>query len=206
MTNKTFPALVLCAATVLCSCGGKKKQPLVFYDTDVSEDTTWDDTSSEYADSTPAEYEDTFPTQYGHTEGVPQREEVIVPFKEEGGVKTVEVKVNGKLGVDMILDSGCSGTLISLAEARYLYDTGRLTADDFLGTSQSQIADGSIVENMVVNLKQIVIADQLVCTNVTATVASNTQAPLLLGNEVLNRSASYAVDNVHKVIIFTLKQ
>lgn len=206
MTSKTFPTLMLCAATLLCSCGGKKKQPLVFYDTSESEDTTWDDTSSQYEDSIPAEYGDTFPAYYGQAGDGPQEDVVAVPFKEEHGVKTVAVKVNDKLGVDMILDSGCSGTLISLAEAKYLYEKGYLTADDILGTTQSQIADGSIVENMVINLKEVTIADQLVCTNVTATVSSNTQAPLLLGNEVLNRSASYSVDNENKVIIFKLKR
>ena len=41
--------------------------------------------------------------------------------------------------------------------------------------------------------------------NVQATVSANTKAPLLLGNEVLNRTASYSVDNVNKVINFTLK-
>ena len=54
--------------------------------------------------------------------------------------------MNGQFTVKMILDSGCSGTLISIAEAKYLYEKGCFTQDDILGTTQSQIADGSIVE------------------------------------------------------------
>ena len=123
---------------------------------------------------------------------------VSVPYQERGGVKTIKVTLNG-MAVDMIFDTGCSGTLISLAEAQYMYSKGLLTEDDILGTSHSQIADGSIVENMVINL------DKLSCRNVQATVCLNNEAPLLLGNEVLNRTASYTIDNENKVIKFKLK-
>lgn len=130
---------------------------------------------------------------------------MAVPFVEQRGVKLIDVTVNRQFTVKMILDSGCSGTLISIAEAKYLYEKGCFTQDDILGTTQSQIADGSIVENMVINLRELVIGGQIVCTNVTATVSANTQAPLLLGNEVLNRAPSYSVDNENKLIKFKLQ-
>ncbi len=129
---------------------------------------------------------------------------ISVPFKEQRGVKYVNVSVNG-FGFEMILDTGCSGTLISVAEANYLYQKGYLTNDDILGTTQSQIADGSIVENMVINLKEVIIDGKILCSDVTATVSANNDAPLLLGNEVLNRVAAYAVDNKNKTINFKLK-
>ncbi len=129
---------------------------------------------------------------------------VSIPFVENGGLKFINVSVNG-IGLQMIFDTGCSSTLISLAEANYLYQKGYLTLDDILGLSQSQIADGSVVENMVINLKEVIIDGKIKCTNVTATVSSNTNAPLLLGNEVLNRVASYSVDNENKLINFRLK-
>ncbi len=185
----------LCATLLLCACGGEKKKPLVFYDTEE----TLDDTIS-------TEPEDTFVTYYGEQEEAQDGNVISIPFEERGGVKLVEVKINGQFAVNMILDSGCSGTLISIAEAKYLYEKGCFTADDILGTTQAQIADGSIVENMVINLRELEIGGQIICPNVTATVSSNTQAPLLLGNEVLNRTASYSVDNENNVINFTLKQ
>lgn len=129
---------------------------------------------------------------------------VSIPYREEGGVKTIRVSLNG-MPVDMIFDTGCSGTLISLAEAQYMYNKGLLTDDNFLGMSNSQIADGSIVENMVINLDKIVIDEKLVCYDVQATVCLNNDAPLLLGNEVLNRTASYTIDNQNKVIKFQLQ-
>lgn len=92
-----------------------------------------------------------------------------------------------------------------LAEANYLYQKGKLAKEDLLGISKSQIADGSIVENMVVNLKEIVIDDQIVCPNVTATVSNNLNAPLLLGNEILNRLATITIDNDNNKLKFKLK-
>lgn len=195
MSTNRKTTCALCAAFLLCACGGEKKKPLVFYDTDEMPE-----------DSTSYEQEDTSYDYYTEPEPCQEENVISVPFKERGGVKLVEVKINGEFSVDMILDSGCSGTLISIAEAKYLYEKGAFTADDILGTTQSQIADGSIVENMVINLRELEIGGQIFCPNVTATVSANTQAPLLLGNEVLNRTASYSVDNENKVINFTLEQ
>ena len=129
---------------------------------------------------------------------------VAVPFIESGGVKYIEVELNRTFIVRMILDSGCSGALISVAEAQHLYSKGVLTDEDFVGKSKSMIADGSVVENMVVNLREVIIGGKIICPNVQATVSSNAQAPLLLGNEVLNRTASYTVDNQNKTINFKL--
>ena len=143
---------------------------------------------------------------YSDEEGTTEYESsdiVSIPYRENGGVKIIKVSLNG-MAVDMIFDTGCSGTLISIAEAQYLYNKGLITDDDFIGLSHSQIADGSIVENMVINLDRIVIDEKLSCTNVQATVCLNSEAPLLLGNEVLNRAASYTIDNENKLIKFKL--
>lgn len=126
---------------------------------------------------------------------------ITVPYREYGGIKTIDVKING-MGVEMIFDTGCSVTLISAAEAYYLAQKGYLVEEDIIGTSRSIIADGSIVENTVIILMELRIDDQLVFTNVRAEVSNNIEAPLLLGNEILNRATSYTIDNVNKVIKF----
>ena len=131
-------------------------------------------------------------------------EEIVVPFRYENGVKYVAVKVNG-VEFEMIFDTGCSGALISVAEANYLYQKGKLANEDILGTELSQIADGNVVENMVVNLKEVVINNQILCPNVKATVSDNINAPLLLGNEILDRLATITIDNENKTINFKLK-
>lgn len=131
--------------------------------------------------------------------------QVRVPYKQEGGVKFVQCLINGTIKTDMILDSGCSSTLISIDEAKYLFAKGSLTKYDYLGSSHSQIADGSIVEDMVFNLKSLVIADEIECSNVEVTVSASANAPLLLGNEILDRMPKYTVDNEHQEIVFTLQ-
>ena len=53
-----------------------------------------------------------------------ETEDVIrVPYEERGGVKHLKVKVNG-MELTMILDPGSSNTLISKAEADYMYAKG----------------------------------------------------------------------------------
>lgn len=176
------------SAVLFAACNGEKKK-ITFYDGD-----------SDYsADSLVFEDECTDAGRLS------DKDVVVVPFKEKGGVKYVNVSVNG-FGFEMIFDTGCSGTLISVAEANYLYSKGYLKPEDILGTSSSQIADGSIVENMVINLKEVVIDGKIWCPDVEATVSSNNNAPLLLGNEVLNRVASYSVDNDNKTINFKLRK
>lgn len=168
--------LSLSIIMVLLSCGGEKKKPIyVDLDEDMEE--------SLYAQS---------------------GDEIVVPFRNENGVKYVAVKVNG-VGFEMIFDTGCSGALISVAEANYLYQKGKLAQDDIIGTAQSQIADGSVIENMVVNLKEVVINDQILCPNVKATVSANINAPLLLGNEILDRLAMIKIDNENETLNFKLK-
>lgn len=192
--NQIILFLLCC---LLASCGGKKKTP-AFYDTSdiIAELEEPSDTTMAVYDSVEAttSYDDL--SSAGGT--------ADVPFVEKNGVKYVDVAVNG-LHFEMIFDTGCSSTSISVAEAEYLYNKGYLTNDDFLGMTQAQIADGSIVEDMVVNLKEVVIGGRVKCTNVTAVVSSNNNAPLLLGNEVLDRVASYAIDNQNKTINFKLK-
>ena len=174
---KKYIIITLSLIIVLLSCGSEKKKPI-------------------YADLG----ESTEETLYVQNSG----DEIVVPFRNENGVKYVAVTVNG-VGLEMIFDTGCSGALISVAEANYLYQKGKLTQDDILGTAQSQIADGSVVENMLVNLEEVVINDQIRCPNVKATVSANINAPLLLGNEILDRLATITIDNENETLNFKLK-
>ena len=188
---------LFCMLFFLSSCGEQKKN-IVFYANNSNPGDSVETVTTNDTIAVP-------PEGLQEPLQVKNDNEVDVPFFEQDGEKYIDVTVNGKLTVKMILDSGCSTTLISIAEARYLYVKGCITEDDFLGNTQTQIADGSIGECMVVNLRELVISDKIVCYNVTATVAENAKAPLLLGNEVLNRVPSYSVDNENKLIRFMLR-
>lgn len=145
------------------------------------------------------EYSNDYSSYYGG-------DKVIVPFRRDGGVKIIRVTVNG-LPMDMILDTGASSSCISVAEAQYLYNKGLLSRSDFLGTVNSQVADGTIVQGVVINLSKVIIeGDQsIICRDVKAVVVNNMSAPLLLGNEILDRMASVKVLNDQSVVEFTLR-
>lgn len=128
---------------------------------------------------------------------------VKVPFEERGNVKVLAVKLNG-VSMDMIYDTGCSGVHLSLLELQQLAKQGQFSQSDVIGTEYARIADGSIVENGKIMLRSVEIAPNLVLNNVEASVALNQEAPILLGNEVLNKIArKIEVDNTAKTINFT---
>ena len=131
-------------------------------------------------------------------------EDVVVPFNDYGGVRTIQVKINNCSEFPMIFDTGCSGLTLSIAEVYVLAKQGCITADDIEGYGYSTIADGSIVQNMIINLKQIQIGE-LLCHNIKASVSDNENAPLLLGNGVLNQVESFETDNLNKTIKFHIK-
>lgn len=185
-----YKYLFVILIALLFSCDSNEKKKAVFYGSNYIPESQIGSSSTKT----------TLVEDYFNTFG----ETIPVPFEEKNGVKYIAVSVNG-FDFEMIFDTGCSSTLISVAEANYLYQKGYLKDSDILGSIKSQIADGSIVENMVINLKEVIIANRISCKDVTATVSSNSNAPLLLGNEILNRAASFIVDNENKVINFKLK-
>ncbi len=132
---------------------------------------------------------------------------ISIPYEEFGGVKAIPVKLNG-VTMNMIYDTGCSGLHISLNELQTLAKNGKVSQEDVLGVSYSTIADGSIVQNGLINIKEIEIGsndESLKLENVQASVALNQDAPILLGNAVLDELASVEVDNVEKTINFYKK-
>lgn len=131
---------------------------------------------------------------------------ISIPYEEMGGVKVIPVKVNG-VTMNMIYDTGCSGLHMSLNEVQTLYKNGKINDDDILDAEYSTIADGSIVQNGTLNIKEIEIGGKegIVLHNVKASVSLNQVAPVLLGNAVLDELASVEVDNVDKTINFVKK-
>ena len=111
--------------------------------------------------------------------------------------------------MDMIYDTGCSGLHLSLHELGTMYKNGKFSDNDLVGFVPSQIADGSIVENGVVIIRNIEIDGDggkiVINKPIKATVTLNQQAPVLLGNGVIDEMASVEVDNVNKTINFTKK-
>ncbi|MGM9819181.1 MAG: TIGR02281 family clan AA aspartic protease [Candidatus Onthomorpha sp.] len=124
-----------------------------------------------------------------------------VPFERRQGVRFVKVKVNG-VEMEMLFDTGASDVSISLTEANYLFKQGKLNPEDIEGYKYSQIADGSIVEGMVINIRRLELGEGLIAENVKAFVVGNMKAPLLLGNSAIEDFGSFEIDDVDEVIRF----
>lgn len=77
---------------------------------------------------------------------------------------------------------------------------GYLTAEDIKGKEYFSTATGGIHEGTIIRLREIKIGDA-VLKNVDASVAHNQQAPLLLGQSVLERFGTITIDNINSKLI-----
>ena len=123
-----------------------------------------------------------------------------IEMEVESGVRYVWIEVNG-LRLRFIFDTGASSLCISEAEATVLYRQGTLRDEDILNIEYFQDATGRVSEGMKINLREVKIAD-VVLENVEALVVGNRNAPLLLGQTVLERFGSIAIDNNNNTITF----
>lgn len=124
----------------------------------------------------------------------------ILKMDLENGVRYVWIEING-IKLRFIFDTGASNICISRAEATVLYRQGTLTNEDILNTEHFQDATGNISEGTKVNLRKVKIGD-LILENVEALVIDNVNAPLLLGQSVLERFGRIEIDNYNSQIIF----
>ena len=133
---------------------------------------------------------------------VSQREPVISEVEMTrlpGGTYEVPCHVNG-LPLKMIFDTGASSVTISSVEANFMFKNGFLTEKDIKGRTQFQTASGDIHEGTVIRLKEVKVGDA-VLKNIEASVVHNQNAPLLLGQTVLERFGVITIDNVNSKLI-----
>lgn len=131
--------------------------------------------------------------------------EVRIHMEKEGGVYKVPCKVNG-LKMKFIFDTGASKVCISSTYAEMMLENGYLDKSDYKGTSKSTIADGSVIDNVVINLRKVEIAG-LTIENVPAIVVPTQNAPLLLGQSVIQKLGRVSIDGedlvIHNANIYT---
>lgn len=132
-----------------------------------------------------------------------------VDFKKtDANLKTIHIRLNDANGYDVLFDTGCSGMSISKLEYAELMKSGTLTDDDYVRTIKTHVADGSIIETPVYNIRSITIVDKNgkkhIIRDIKATMVENPIAPILIGNAVIDNLAkkSYTVDLNKKVIRF----
>ncbi len=118
----------------------------------------------------------------------------------EDGVRYVWIQING-IRLRFIFDTGASSISISPAEATVLYRQGTLRKEDILDVEYFQDATGRISEGTKINLREVKIGN-MILEDVNATIVDNVNAPLLLGQTVLERFGKIEIDNDNGQIIF----
>jgi aspartyl protease family protein len=136
-----------------------------------------------------------------HTDGsgYPVNQNVLT-MEVENGVRYLWIEING-IKLRFIFDTGASNICLSPAEASVLYRQGTLQKEDIISKQYFQDATGRISEGTKINLRNVKIGNSEL-TNVEATIVDNVNAPLLLGQSVLERFGSIEIDNKNNVIIF----
>lgn len=106
-------------------------------------------------------------------------------MEKENGIYKIKCKINGA-PMKMYFDTGATNVSISLSTALYLFENDLISKEDIKGTTKISTADGTIRDNMLVNLKDVEIAG-LHLRNVQAVVSSSINAPLLLGQSAIQK-------------------
>jgi clan AA aspartic protease (TIGR02281 family) len=123
-----------------------------------------------------------------------KRQDVIQMVKTSGGTYDIPVELNGVLKISFIFDSGASDVSISPDIALTLIKTGTVKESDFIGTQRYTFANGASATSHVFLLKEIKIGDHVI-KKVRASISNSIDAPMLLGQSVLQRIGKFTIDN-----------
>ena len=122
----------------------------------------------------------------------------VIQMESTNGVYRIACSVNGAK-MKMIFDTGASNVSLSETMANFLYDNDYISKEDILGTSKTLTADGSIHDNVVINIKDIEVSG-LHLKNVQAVVISGQNAPLLLGQSAIQKLGSITIEGNRLII------
>lgn len=111
--------------------------------------------------------------------------QTIVQMEEYKGVYRIPCVVNGAK-MKMIFDTGANNVCISQSIAEYLFDNDFISKEDILGTGNTTVADGRIVDHVEIMLRDIEIQGFHI-KNVKAIVVEAQNAPLLMGQSAIKK-------------------
>lgn len=121
-----------------------------------------------------------------------------IKMEKKNGVYEVPIEIND-VKMYFIFDTGAGIVSISETEAIFLFKQGSLTEDDILGSSSFIDATGNISEGTIINLKTVKIGNRTL-NNIQASVVHNLEAPLLLGQSVLEEFGKISIDYANNQI------
>lgn len=127
-----------------------------------------------------------------------------VELNKSGNVYQIPVRINDQITLDFVVDSGASDVQIPSDVIRTLIRLKTITGEDFIETKDYTQADGSVVTNERLVIKQLQVGD-IIVKNVTVT-AGKTDGYLLLGQSFLNRFSNWSVDNRKQALVLGEQQ
>ena len=116
-----------------------------------------------------------------------------IEMKFENGIYTIPCVVND-LRLRFIFDTGAANVSISAMEAGFMLKNGYLQESDFVDSELCILADGSIAENAVINIRELKIGS-VSLSNIKAHVVINIEAPLLLGQSAISQLGKWYIDS-----------
>lgn len=178
MNKKILLAIPIFIGLLMAACGGNQKPS--------ERANVWNDTGSDEVELS--------------------TEKVCVPFKRTAGdLAEIQVSLNG-VPFNMWWDTGASMTCISALELQKLAKEGKIELNDYQGSILTQIADGSTSKALVFNIKEIYIPgtdnQYLVLRDIDAAVSASANAPLLIGQNVIQNLPKHSFDESKGLIIF----
>lgn len=121
----------------------------------------------------------------------------LVKLYENNGVYTLSVKF-GTITKIFVLDSGASEITISNTLEKELIKNGIIRKEDYLPDALYKIADGSIINQRRVVIKNLSVGE-FNLKNISASIG-NENTPLLLGRNFLGIFKTWSIDNQKKIL------
>lgn len=100
---------------------------------------------------------------------------------------------------NFVFNTGASTISLSAGFANELIRQGKLSQNDYVGQANTKIADGTIQEVVIVNIKDVEIGG-LHLKDVRATIKEQQNAPLLLGQSAIQKLGRITKDDCKLVI------
>lgn len=120
-----------------------------------------------------------------------------IALTDNYGTYTLPVNIGGIIN-HFTLDTGASETTINSKLEKKLISNGAIKKENYLADGLYRIADGSIISQRRLILKEVVIGD-LVIKNLIVSVG-NSNSPLLLGRNFLDKFNNWSIDNESKLL------
>jgi clan AA aspartic protease (TIGR02281 family) len=124
--------------------------------------------------------------------------DLAIELEHENGCYMVPVKLNG-VPMKMMLDTGASNIVISIIEFEFLRKQ-KLIKDCSVKETQCTIANGDTTQGYTFNLSNVDIGGEII-KDVECVVMPQSDAPLLLGMNVLRKFGNVRIDYNRNLLI-----